>query len=72
MRKDTFQLLHSLPSVTEGMARLLDLSERGVDDGYVMTGTGKEADARSIASDWSVVMGDMHRSAPTIGKSSKA
>ncbi len=71
MGKDTFQMFHSLPSVTEGMARVLDITGRGVDDGYVISETAEEADARAIGSDWSAVMGDLQQSAATIGKSSK-
>ncbi len=69
--KDTFQLFHTLPTVTEGMARVLDITGRGVDDGYVVSSTSQEADARAIGSDWSAVMGDLMKSAGAVGKSSK-
>ena len=62
MGKDTFQLFSSLPSVSEGMARVLDFHGTLIDLGYIVSRTPVEADERAIESDWSAVMNDLSAS----------
>lgn len=60
MGRDTFQLFSSLPSLSEGMARVLDVGGRLTDHGYIISATPEEADARAIASDWAATANDLN------------
>lgn len=72
MGRDTFQLFASLPSVSEGLARVLDVRGNLMDRGYILSSTPEQADERALASDWSAVMHDLNTSAETIGITSEA
>ena len=66
MGRDTFQLFSSLPSVSEGLARVLDIRGAMVDHGYVLSETPSEADARAIQSDWAATSNDIRQDAEIV------
>jgi hypothetical protein len=66
MGRDTFQLFSSLPSFSEGLARVLDVRGKLADHGYIMSETPSEADARAIQSDWAAVSTDIQHAAETV------
>jgi hypothetical protein len=68
MGRDTFQLFSSLPTVREGIARVLDLGGQTIDHGYIMCETPLEADRRALASDWSAVLNDLNWSIKQLGQ----
>ena len=73
MGRDTFQLFSSLPSFSEGMARVLDFTGNMDHHGYIVSSTPAEADARALASDWSATANDIRNaSAVILGETAKA
>lgn len=59
-RNDYTGLLYSQPSLTEGLARVLDVG--GTFDVYNYSTTPAEADQLAITSDWYSIGGDLYHS----------